>query len=364
MDGKIVSYWCDRLLETVSDGADKPLSTDDERIVGLYESLESLVGLPVIERHYQAYLGGDNSIKSVGIAFLKDAYEMRGFGPAMKAAVNEQGDEPVADDRLILAREVWRNGAVRKKIVEAVRLVTSESGKRDECDLNASVQSNSSMTLHLKALIGDPIETTAQAWVEAEHANERIKTIGDLRDWLRQLLPGLRNELNPSKIAENILREHLNGFGQLITRLRATYGDYPLSELVDRCYDDRNNLLLIEIGMAAPNGTDGEPPPPKVAPEYQKLQEYAGMKWTIGSDKDRLARSLANGPNDYQTVLDNLVPGVDRSTQTKRFDAIKRAANVDLKRDGFVLEIRKDGPNKVMAGKPIARKKTSTKRKK
>lgn len=169
MTREAVNHWCERLVETVGDDAAKPLRAADERIIRLYESLEALIGQAAIDRHYQLYGGGDNSTESVGIAYLKDAYEMRGYVAAVKAEVkasgrgwaersetSEQDNEPEIDHRLILAREVWRRGSVRKMVADAARLVVAEFEPALHHPLSENDRSILTAMLEIDAAIHNP----------------------------------------------------------------------------------------------------------------------------------------------------------------------------------------------------------------
>lgn len=130
MSRELVEFWVQRLDESTDRGPEIPLRSDDERIVQLYESLVDEVGQETIDDLYNAYLRGDNSSKAVGIAFLVDAYRMRGFSDEQKRVAKAHRNGEVAieappDDAsaALLAREVWRRGSVRKEICEAVRLI-------------------------------------------------------------------------------------------------------------------------------------------------------------------------------------------------------------------------------------------------
>ncbi|TWU24897.1 hypothetical protein Pla52o_11930 [Novipirellula galeiformis] len=77
------------------------------------------------------------------------------------------------------------------------------------------------------------------------------------------------------------------------------------------------------------------------------LREFARHKWAVGTDSYRLADSVANGVTDYGDILDALIPGVDRSPQTKRFAAIKKVVNDALRESKKNMHIDKDGANDV-----------------
>lgn len=158
----LVQYWVDRLKETEPRGKDNPLRSDDEIIVQLFESLEGYIGRDAIDQRCDRFARGDRSNEVVGFTFLRDAYDKRHFQaelPELRTQVRVRkrwiGEGKSVryllrrtralsalhkvcrtlfswsllegagefDHRLIFAREVWRRGDVRKRIVDSVSMV-------------------------------------------------------------------------------------------------------------------------------------------------------------------------------------------------------------------------------------------------
>ncbi|GAA5509519.1 hypothetical protein [Novipirellula caenicola] len=92
------------------------------------------------------------------------------------------------------------------------------------------------------------------------------------------------------------------------------------------------------------------------------LRDFARHKWSVGTDNHRLANSVANGVTDYGDILDVLIPGVDRSAQTRRFVAVKNVINDALRENKKNMHIDKDGANDVRLYHGYQKKK-ATKRK-
>ena len=91
MSKELVSHWCELLERTVNDGQNKPLRSDDERIVKLYETTASLITQGRVDAICKDYESGVNSTLAIGIAYLKDAYESRSFSASVKSGVKANG---------------------------------------------------------------------------------------------------------------------------------------------------------------------------------------------------------------------------------------------------------------------------------
>lgn len=81
--------------------------------------------------------------------------------------------------------------------------------------------------------------------------------------------------------------------------------------------------------------------------DYQSLEDYAEKKWARDTDKYRLAESIKTGPTNCGECVDKLIPNVDRSTQTKRFHAVKHQMNQELQKE-FGFEVFRDNEQVVI----------------
>ncbi|TWU42934.1 hypothetical protein Q31b_19670 [Novipirellula aureliae] len=161
MNRETVTYWCNALEE--STWGEKPLRSDDERIVRLYESLEAWLSPEKIAEWYQRRLTGkgDRSTEAEGIAFLVDAYQDREYDPKLRQILRarRRGETVSADAKEYeLERQmgfpVWRKCEVRKKIVDAVKLLLTADADAKQTRMTAeeiAIQANGILATETKA---------------------------------------------------------------------------------------------------------------------------------------------------------------------------------------------------------------------
>ncbi len=176
-----VEVWLEELSDTIKWGTQNPLRSNDERIVRLWEALVGFVGEAVLKGHYERFVDskpGKEPKESLGIAFLRDAYDMQWFSEEHKRRVKNGQDvtDLLDDPRYVFAREVWRRGTVRKQIVCAVRLVINDESASAERPvdpeirllLDEVVQVRQSMAV----LAGDRKEVPNQKEIRAAETKE------------------------------------------------------------------------------------------------------------------------------------------------------------------------------------------------
>jgi len=98
-------------------------------------------------------------------------------------------------------------------------------------------------------------------------------------------------------------------------------------------------LLIRETATAASGDTLGQSKSEPV--EYLALWEYAGKTWARGSDFFNLCESLANGPANYSSCIESLIPNVSRTDQTRRFHSVVGSLNTSI-RETLGLEVIRD----------------------
>jgi hypothetical protein len=64
---------------------------------------------------------------------------------------------------------------------------------------------------------------------------------------------------------------------------------------------------------------------------YQSLWDYAQKMWTPGTDKFKICKYISNGPGNYSECLEDLVPNISRTDQTKRFHSVCGAMNKEIR---------------------------------
>lgn len=89
------------------------------------------------------------------------------------------------------------------------------------------------------------------------------------------------------------------------------------------------------------------------------LWEFADACWSNDGDAYRLCEALKDGPADYASVLEVLLPMVDnRTARTRRFEAVRKVVNDELRQAGFEIHVAKDGRNWVVVKSGYALKRS------
>ncbi len=100
----------------------------------------------------------------------------------------------------------------------------------------------------MRALLEGPQNKALSAYkAVTQDASSKIKTLGQLRDWIVDVWPMAELADDASKFCENTMRSHLTGFGRLLTKLRHRYdpsGVCNFVVLVTRAFDDRGDIDL------------------------------------------------------------------------------------------------------------------------
>ncbi len=76
------------------------------------------------------------------------------------------------------------------------------------------------------------------------------------------------------------------------------------------------HLSLCEVNQVKTNDTS-----------YHELWGYAQKMWASGTDKFKICKHISSGPGNYSACVEDLVPDVKRTDQTKRFHAVLHALN-------------------------------------
>lgn len=89
------------------------------------------------------------------------------------------------------------------------------------------------------------------------------------------------------------------------------------------------------------------------------LWEFAVDRWSAGTHPYRLCEALKDGPADYASVLEALLPTEkDRSALTKNFEKARKVVNDKLEQALFKIHVAKDGPNRVVVKSGYALKRS------
>lgn len=75
---------------------------------------------------------------------------------------------------------------------------------------------------------------------------------------------------------------------------------------------------------------------------YQTLWNYSQQKWASGSDKYKICQHITDGPGNYTECVEDLIPNVNRTDQSRRFHSVLGSLNKEI-RDVLALEVYRWG---------------------